>query len=699
MKKGIILFAAVSGAVLLALSAVQKPGEAQTKSPDKSQETKLRYEVVVTLKLIQVFVTDDQGNPVTDLEAADFELLDNGRPQKITDFEKHSLLLPGKAGEVVTPVTVPPPAPRKLNRKFFFLFDLDRTDLPGLAQAKKAALHFLDTQLLSTDEVGVLSYSGDRGLILSQYLSSDHEQTRQTIKAFRELAEKPSMGVMAREITLGSELAAAEAEADSRSERPSAPASDAQPSYARPTGTGANPEAESAADKTAKFPVVMKELARALGAIEGQKNIIFFSRGFARSLYTGDLVMQKGLDDVGKEMATAGSPLYAVNTEGRRQQMRPASARGDMVLQKLSALSGGKYFEDVSDSEKISREIQQFTGNYYVLGYSIDQQWDGLYHEIQVRVKREGCLPYTQSGYYNPKPFAKRSKFEKQIHLIDLAMSPSPHYELPQRFPLAALPFSELETANLVILARTSGEQIKNVVAEETEMAVLVFNERNELLHLSQRELALDALPPEEFISYTIVGVPPGRYECRLVFRCLQTGRAALGAAAAVIKKPDLAGKEEARIFPPLLLIPDKAPRFVRLAREDAQSEQHDILNLKRIYPLIPHNHAPLVGDLEPGTRKMLAVVRMLTTEQTGADIRLGITLSKATGEGQVASLPFTILRAEAGEGTDILLVEIELPELGEGRYNLEFSAEDESGRPLAKTARELLVSPPRPRT
>jgi hypothetical protein len=412
----------------------------------------------------------------------------------------------------------------------------------------------------------------------------------------------------------------------------------------------------------------------------------------------GDLVMQKGLDDVGKEMATAGSPLYTVNTEGRRQQMRTASARGDMVLQKLSALSGGKYFEDVADSEKISREIQQFTGNYYVLGYSIDQQWDGLYHEIQVRVKREGCLPYTQSGYYNPKPFAKRSKFEKQLHLIDLAMSPSPHYEQPQIFPLAALPFSELETANLLILARTSGEQIKNVVAKETEMAVLVFNEKNELLHLSQRELGLDALPPEEFISYTVVGVPPGRYECRLVFRCLQTGRAALGAAAAVIEKPDLAGKEETRIFPPLLLIPDEAPRFVRLARDDAQSGKDDILNLKRIYPLIPNNHAPLVGDLEPGTRKILAVVRLLTAERAGSDFRLGITLIKATGEEMPASLPFTILRAEDNEGTDILLVEIELPELGEGRYKLEISAEDESGKSMAAAFREFRVSPPRRR-
>jgi hypothetical protein len=89
----------------------------------------------------------------------------------------------------------------------------------------------------------------------------------------------------------------------------------------------------------------------------------------------------------------------------------------------------------------------------------------------------------------------------------------------------------------------------------------------------------------------------------------------------------------------------------------------------------------------------------LLTAERAGSDFRLGITLIKATGEEMPASLPFTILRAEDNEGTDILLVEIELPELGEGRYKLEISAEDESGRPLAKTARELRVHPPRGRT
>jgi len=38
----------------------------------------LQHEVSVTLKLIQVYVTDKKGKPVQDLEKADFIVYDNG---------------------------------------------------------------------------------------------------------------------------------------------------------------------------------------------------------------------------------------------------------------------------------------------------------------------------------------------------------------------------------------------------------------------------------------------------------------------------------------------------------------------------------------------------------------------------------------------------------------------------------------------
>ena len=68
----------------------------------KNQES-LQHEVTVTLKLIQVFVTDKDAKPVTGLEKTAFELWDNGELKTITDFETHTLTLPQTQAEETKP--------------------------------------------------------------------------------------------------------------------------------------------------------------------------------------------------------------------------------------------------------------------------------------------------------------------------------------------------------------------------------------------------------------------------------------------------------------------------------------------------------------------------------------------------------------------------------------------------------------------
>ena len=60
----------------------------------KKEELALQHEVTVVLKLVQVFVVDEKGNPVTDLSIDDFILYDNQELKTITDFEKHLLSNP-----------------------------------------------------------------------------------------------------------------------------------------------------------------------------------------------------------------------------------------------------------------------------------------------------------------------------------------------------------------------------------------------------------------------------------------------------------------------------------------------------------------------------------------------------------------------------------------------------------------------------
>jgi hypothetical protein len=79
-------------AILTAVSlAVFLTGAARRPSQQAPQQPPLKYEVSVTLKLIQVHVTDKDGKPVRDLTWDEVKLTDNGKPVAFSAFERHDL--------------------------------------------------------------------------------------------------------------------------------------------------------------------------------------------------------------------------------------------------------------------------------------------------------------------------------------------------------------------------------------------------------------------------------------------------------------------------------------------------------------------------------------------------------------------------------------------------------------------------------
>jgi len=90
---------------LLLLASVVSPRALYGQEPaptHNDQDDKVR--ITVNLVQIDVTVTDSKGRPVTDLKPEDFEILEEGRPQKITNFSY-----------VTTPTNPPTMAPSPLS--------------------------------------------------------------------------------------------------------------------------------------------------------------------------------------------------------------------------------------------------------------------------------------------------------------------------------------------------------------------------------------------------------------------------------------------------------------------------------------------------------------------------------------------------------------------------------------------------------
>lgn len=281
MKKRTILSILILSLFFQSKAFTNKSDSSQAKKEQKA----LQHEVTVTLKLVQVYVTDKKGDPIIDLTRADFILYDNGKLQTITDFEKHTLVLPvkkteKKIEEKLEEIELAPSKkiPSRMNRKFILLLDISSNDLLGVTESKKVALHFIHTQLQPSDEIGIFSYSPLKGLIVHEYLTSDHKKVIEAIKRIKDVP-----GVVDEEgggITLKQERMRAKAEAGLGSESSTT------------TGMTRNvsPEIEFQKYKANNFIDGIKELAKSLRYIPGYKNIILFSAGIKKSFFMKETI-------------------------------------------------------------------------------------------------------------------------------------------------------------------------------------------------------------------------------------------------------------------------------------------------------------------------------------------------------------------------------------------------------------------------
>jgi VWFA-related protein len=639
----------------------------------KKEELALQHEVTVVLKLVQVFVVDENGNPVTDLTIDDFILYDNKELKTITDFEKHLLFRPAeKVDERAKEAERPAPerAPLKssrMNRKFFLILDLQRNSPKGVKASKEAALHFLDTQIQPSDEVGILSFSQITGLDLHQYLTTDHQKVREAIKGLK--GEIPGGGGGSGGVSpLHREQAQAEKEAGLGQE---GGIISQIPQLIQPV---IDPGWSYAERRSVDFTAEMREMAKALRYIPGYKNIIFFSAGFARSMFRDERTLFfEGFEEMGKELATSSCPVYTINALGETSHFGGREGSGEYSLKLLSEMSGGKYFEDASHYETIAQEIQNITSNYYVLGYYIDEKWDGEFHKIEVQVKREGCKVYAQGGFYNPKPFTELSDFEKQLHLIDLALSEEPYFQQPVRIPLLALPYSDRKKSNLVLLSELNLDEIQELIKQKTEMITLIINNENMIADSSQGEINFSKIPQKTIYHYSISSLSPGEYQCHLVIRNLNTGKGAVGSTSVIIPEPIDSGL---KLYPPLILIPEKEGFYLRASKVMEEEIQTEPVSLINIYPYLSNQYSPLVQNLEQGKDRLLGILRCSVRDIEEPNVEISIYLNQQSTE-QKDLLPFSIISSEREEEADILLLEIELPELEPGDYSLEFTARE----------------------
>ena len=394
------------------------------------------------LVVINVSVKDKAGRPIANLKKEDFQLLEDGVPQKITVFDRQELssepLAPLSFAQRPTTLEERAPAPppgssvttqaprdpkRFQDRRLIGLF-FDMTSMQPLEQARaqEAAIKWVQTQMTAADLAGIMTFGSKFRMV--QEFTGDRDLLIQTLRG----------------LTLGdsSDLAGMAATAADEGDD---------------SGSFVADQTEFNIFNTDRKLTALEDAARKLSVYPEKKALIYFSSGVEKtgienqsqlkatvnaavranvSFYPVDargLVASAPGGD-----ASVASPRGTGILTGTSQNSRRASFNDSQeTLSTLASDTGGKALLDSNDLTLGIRQAQEDIRSYYIIGYySSNTAEDGKYRRVQIKLvsNSQAKLDY-RKGYYASKTFAKFTSADKERQLEEALTLGDPVSELP----------------------------------------------------------------------------------------------------------------------------------------------------------------------------------------------------------------------------------------------------------------------------
>jgi VWFA-related protein len=367
-----IMGALVFAFTLIASAAVcaQKTDSNAPPKPDGVYQSSTILRATTRLVVLDVVALNDKGQPITDLKADDFTVLEDGKPQKIRSFSFHQ---PASAS-APAPQTAPniiSNAPQFSSNSCLnvILLDAINTDFSSHAYAQEMLVKYLETNpVIQPTAV----YALDGKLTMLHDFTTDTQVLRDVVGHF-----KPSGPTHIPDVY-------AAASPFSR-----------RGSY-QVTAHGRQLTARS-----------MLFLARSLAGYPGRKNLIWLSEGFPINLFpdftAGDQVVvvedySPIAERIADELMNAQVALYPIDAAGVSINDRfPAH----VAMESMAERTGGKTFFNRNDIDMGIRTSIDDGSSYYTIEYYPQNRiWDAKFRHIELKLSRpQAKLSYRQ-GYY-----------------------------------------------------------------------------------------------------------------------------------------------------------------------------------------------------------------------------------------------------------------------------------------------------------
>ena len=410
---------------------------------------------------LDVVVRDKKGRPIKDLKATDFEVSEDGVPQKVESFRfVTSVVAPAAAetrpdkNEAVGPTTstrttATPTAPASTPTVTALVFD--RLSQEARALARKAGLSYAQEGMTAGDYTGVFGI----------------DQSLRTIQSFTDNSELVKEGVERATSTVTSTYNSGAARMRQNADRSIALDQQITDSSAAASAAGASRDsagasaAGAASGQAAEEQKLLQMQSDILDHFErlerdqqgfatinsllavispmhnlpGRKTIILFSEGLKLppdvqqkfpavinaanranvSIYTIDaagLRIESGTAEAARELnSLVAGRLQQLSRAGDRSNvpyMRTLERNEDLLrydprsgLGQLADQTGGLLIHDTNDLVSGVRRINDDMHGYYLLTYAPqNKDYDGRFRQISVKVDRPNIEVQSRKGYY-----------------------------------------------------------------------------------------------------------------------------------------------------------------------------------------------------------------------------------------------------------------------------------------------------------
>ena len=424
-----------AGAVALAFVMTRAAGHAQT--PQGIAQTP-SFRTSTTLVEVDATVTDKTGKFVDSLTVDDFDLLDEGVPQKIqmlfrVDGPKVTMLAPldlvvqtqasaasgAFAADQARLAQNKPP-----QRVFIFFFDQEHLDQGSFKRVQTAAEEFLKTRFQDGDVGGILMGStmvgnrltADRQALVAAVQSAKLSPTATNLLA--QLREYPRLSqAEAVRIALVNDTRVLDQVAD-RAAREGPEVSGRNAPDLRPEIMSKSRQVLAELQKSTALTLkAMNGLLNGLARVPGRKSVLFMTEGFLFEESWADLRLLVGqasrsnvriytLDALGLRRGANGTDLAVMNPQETAGQVPTeiynTTEEGPNTL---ANDTGGYVIRKTNDFAGAMVEVARDASSYYVLGFSpSDASEAGKFRELTVKVKTKGLQVRARRGYLAAGP-------------------------------------------------------------------------------------------------------------------------------------------------------------------------------------------------------------------------------------------------------------------------------------------------------